>query len=100
MSNIKNYQQTISTLLEEVLGTWDAAEDHGESELTDALYKAEELGCGDLARTIMEGTVEMVFEQLLHNEEGYSMLATIADYRYHPDREGLWLQPERSGGKP
>lgn len=84
MANINNYQQTISTLSEEILGTWDAAEDHGETELTSALYKAEELGCGDLARTIMEGTVEMLFEQLLHNEEGDSMLAIIANYRQDP----------------
>ncbi len=76
-----NYQQTIDELTEEILGVWDAAEDHGETKLTEALGEASELGESRLARKILEGTVEMVFEQLMHNQNGSEMLELIAKYR-------------------
>jgi hypothetical protein len=76
-----NYQQTIDELTEEILGVWDAAEDHGETELIETLGIASKLGRSELARQIMEGTVEIVFEQLLHNPDANELLEKIIKYR-------------------
>jgi len=75
------YDDTIAALISEILGTWDAAEDNGSGLLASALARASYNGQQYLAQQVLEGTVEMVFEQLLLNDNANEVLNLIRRYR-------------------
>jgi hypothetical protein len=73
------YHEYLEAISEELIGIWDAAEDHGESDLVDALAEASEKGEGALARKIFEGVFYYVAEILLSgNKEEINRL--IGEY--------------------
>jgi hypothetical protein len=63
------YHEYLEAISEELIGIWDAAEDHGESDLVDALTEASEKGEGVLARKIFEGAIYYVAEILLSGDK-------------------------------
>lgn len=63
------YEKDVDALTEDLIETWDAIADMGESDLLDALGEASEKGESALARRIFEGAIRFVAEELISRKE-------------------------------
>jgi hypothetical protein len=88
---MSKFQEELTDLTEQIIGLWDAAEDHGETPLMDALGDLAEIGAslgaenerrmGALVRAVLEGSVAMVIEELMVGEVGAEVLERLKAYR-------------------
>ena len=85
------FQKELTELTEQIVGLWDAAEDHGETPLVDALGYLGEIAASlgvdeerrmdSQVRAVFEGAIAMVIEELMVGEVGAEVLERLKAYK-------------------